>query len=131
MAQQLARPSSTAKVLVCFLGGQDIYKLGNSDVNFFVRPIDGRDRRLNFAIFAVWSASYVLAESLERKGSISSSSFYGQSVDYYSHVFSLIDPVDVLTFKEMRTWGQPMISSCCLCVRCESRELWGRGVQDS
>ena len=25
----------------------------------------------------------------------------------------------------MRMWGQPMISSCSLCVRCESRELGG------
>ena len=27
----------------------------------------------------------------------------------------------------MRKWGQSMISSCSLCVRCESRELGGGG----
>ena len=43
----------------------------------------------------------------------------------------LADSTDEFSFKEMRMWGQPMISSCCLCVRCESRELRGRGVQDS
>ena len=41
--------------------------------------------------------------------------------------FSLIHPVDELSFKEMRTWGQPKNSSCCLCVWCKSKELRGRG----
>ena len=40
------------KVLVCFPGGQNIYKLGNSDVvTFFVKTNDGRDRRFDFALF--------------------------------------------------------------------------------
>ena len=131
MVQWLAQPSSTERVRVCFPRCQNRHKLGNSDVvNFFVKTNDGRDKRLNFAIFVVWSVGYVSAESLEREGSISLSSVYGQSADNYSHVFSPIHPVDEFSFKEMRTWGQPMISSCCLFVTCESREL-RRGVQDS
>ena len=62
------------------------------------------------------------AESLEREGSISSCSFYGQLVDYYSHVFSLIYPVDEFSFKEMRMWGQSKISSSCT-TSCKSRYL--------
>ena len=54
---------------------------------------------------------YASAKSLERKGSISSSSFYGQLADYYSHTFSLIHPVDEF-FKEMRMWAKSKISSC-------------------
>ena len=42
----------------------------------------------------------------EHEGSISPSSFYGQLPDYWSHVFSLIYPVDEFSFKEMKTWGQ-------------------------
>ena len=41
--------------------------------------------------------------------------------------FSLIHPVDEFSFKEMRMWGQPEISSCYLCVWCKSKELGGRG----
>ena len=41
-------------------------------------------------------------------------------------IFSLIHPVDEFSFKEMRTWGQYKISSCCICVWCESREIGGR-----
>ena len=63
----------------------------------------------------------------EREGSISPSSFYRQLPDYQSHVFNLIYPVDEFPFKEMKTWGQPKISSYCFCVWCESRELGGRG----
>ena len=47
------------------------------------------ERRPNFAIFVVWIASFVWAESLERKGSISSCSFYGQLSDYY-HTFLVL-----------------------------------------
>ena len=131
VAQWLAQPNSTKRVRVCFPRGQNIHKLGNSDVvNFFGKANDGRDKRLNFAIFVVQSVGYVLAESLEREGNISLSSIYGQLADNYSHVFSLMHPVDEFSFKEMRMWGQPMISSCCLCVTCESREL-RRGAQDS
>ena len=95
---------------------------------FVKRPMMG-ERRPSFGIFVVWSASFVSAESLERGGIISSRSFYGQLPDYYSHVFSLIHPVDEFSFKEMRTWGQSKISSCCICVWCKSREIgvcvWG------
>ena len=67
-----------------------IYNLGNSDVvNFFVETNDGIDRRLNVAIFVFWSICYVLAESLECEGSNSSSSFYWQSANYYSHVYQM------------------------------------------
>ena len=41
--------------------------------------------------------------------------------------FSLIHPVDELSFKEMRMWGQPKTSSCCLCVWYKSKELRSRG----
>ena len=42
--------------------------------------------------------------------------------------FSLIHPVHEFSFKEMSImWGQPKISSCCLCVWCKSKELGGRG----
>ena len=47
------------------------------------------EKRPSFAIFVVWSANIVLAESLEREGSISSCSFYGKLADYYSHAFIL------------------------------------------
>ena len=46
-------------------------------------------------------------------------------------VMFLAESTHEFSFKEMRMWGQPIISSCCLCVRCESKELRGRGVQDS
>ena len=95
---------------------------------FVKRPMMG-ERRPSFGIFVVWSASFVSAESLERGGIISSRSFYGQLPDYYSHVFSLIHPVDEFSFKEMRTWGQSKISSCFLCVLCKSGEIWSRVVQ--
>ena len=40
--------------------------------------------------------------------------------------FSLIYPADEFSFKEMSImWGQPKISSCCLCVWCKSEELGG------
>ena len=41
--------------------------------------------------------------------------------------FSLIHPVDELSFKEMNVWSQPKISSCCLCVWCKSKELKRQG----
>ena len=87
---------------------------------FFLVPMM---KEIEDLILLVWSVSYVLAESLECEGSISSSSFYGQSADNYSLFFILIHPKDEFSFKEMRKWGQSMISSCSLCVRCESREL--------
>ena len=59
-------------------------------MNVFVKINDVRDKLLDFAIFVVWSVNYVLAESLECKGSILSSCFFGQSANYYSHVFSLV-----------------------------------------
>ena len=96
-------------------------------MNFLLKTNNGKDRKPNFAIFIVLSASYVSAESLEHEGSISSSYFYEQLADYYSHAFSLIHPVNEFSFEEMRTWGQSKISSCCLCVWCKSREMGGRG----
>ena len=42
--------------------------------------------------------------------------FMGNS---YSHVISLMHPMDEFSLKEMRAWGQSKISSCCLCVWCE------------
>ena len=42
VAQRFAWPSSTAKVRLCYPGGQNIYKLGIYDVvNFFVKTNDG------------------------------------------------------------------------------------------
>ena len=89
------------------------------------------ERGPNFAIFVVWSANYVSAQSLEREGSISSFRFYGQLAVYYSHVISLIHLVDEFSFKEMRTWGQSKISFCCLCVWSKSTEMGEERVQDS
>ena len=53
----------------------------------------------------------------------------GQLADHYSHFFSLIHPLlsNEFSFKEMRTWCQSKISSCCLCLWCKSRELGGWG----
>ena len=65
----------------------------------------------------------LFAEFLKREGSISSCNFYGQLANYYSLNFSLIHPVDEFSFKEMRTYGQSKISSCCLCVWCKSTEM--------
>ena len=43
------------------------------------------------------------------------------------HTFSsLIHPAGEFSFEEMRMWGQPKISSCCLCVWCKSKELGGK-----
>ena len=46
-------------------------------VNFLLNNNDGRDRRCNFAVFVIWSASYTSAKTLESKESISSFRFYG------------------------------------------------------
>ena len=61
------------------------------------------------------------------EGIILSFSFCGQLANYYSHVFSLIHPLDEFSFQEMRTWVQSKFSYCCLSVWCKSRELGGRG----
>ena len=66
---------------------------------------DRKERRPNFAVSVVWRASYTPAKTLEREGTVSSCTFYGQLVDYYSHVVSLIDLVDEFFFKETRTWN--------------------------
>ena len=66
------------------------------------------------------------AKILEREGSISPSSFYGQVPDYQSHLFSLAYPLDEFSFVEMITLGQSKISSVCFHVWCESGELGGR-----
>ena len=53
-----------------------IHQFVNSDiVNFFLKINDGRYRRPNFAIR---SASYPSARTLQREGSISSYRLYGQ-----------------------------------------------------
>ena len=75
----------------------------------------------------MWSDSYALAKTLECERNISSFSFYGQLADCCPHFFSLIHSVDEFSLKEMRTWGQSKISSCCICVWCKSREIGGRG----
>ena len=73
-------------------------------------------------------ASYASAKTLEREGRISSSSFFRQLADKYSHVFSLFHPLplDESSFKEMRKWDLSKISSCYLCVWCNSKELIDR-----
>ena len=96
-------------------------------MDFLLKTNYGRDRRPNYAIFLVWSASYASAETLRCEESMSSYSFFEQLTDYYSHVFSLILPMCESFFKEMRTWAKSKISSCCLSVRCKSRELRGMG----
>ena len=72
-------------------------------------------------MYIVWSASYASVKTLEGDGRISSSSFCGQLVDYYLHVFSLIHPLllDEFSFKVMRTWDQSRILSCCLSLWCK------------
>ena len=49
----------------------------------------------------------------EHEGSISPSSFHGQQPYYWSHVFSLIYPVDEFPLKEMKTRGQSKTYSYC------------------
>ena len=63
---------------------------------------------------------------LERKGSISPFSFYGQPPNFWSQVFSLAYPMDEFSFKEMRMWDQSKFTSYCIFVCCESGELGGR-----
>ena len=63
---------------------------------------------LYFCIVKVsdFSIVYIASAKIpEREGSISPSNFYGQLPGYWSHVFSLIYPVDECSFKEMKTWG--------------------------
>ena len=99
MTKWLVRQSSTTEVRFRFPGGQIAHKLSNSDlVNFLLKSNDGRDRRSSFSIFVVWSADYASAKTLE---GISLSCFHEQQADHYSHVFSLIHPVDEFLFKEM------------------------------
>ena len=67
------------------------------------------------------------AKSLEREGRISWYSFCKQLTDYYSHVFSLTTHCQWVLLQGNKTWVQSKISSCCLCVWCNSRELIYRG----
>ena len=53
------------------------------------------------------------AKISEREGIISPSGFYGQLSDYQSHDFGLIYPVSKFSFKGVKMWGQPKISSYC------------------
>ena len=41
---------------------------------------DRKERRPNFAVSVVWRASYTPAKTLEREGTVSSCSFYGQLI---------------------------------------------------
>ena len=41
--------------------------------------------------------------------------------------FSPIDSVDDFSFNGLRMWGQPKISSCCLCVWYKLKEIGGKG----
>ena len=61
-------------------------------------------------------------KTLSARGASNSSAFAGK----WATVISLIHPVDEFSFEEMRMWGQYKISSCCICNRCESREMGGR-----
>ena len=75
-----------------FPGGQNLHRLTNFDIlNFLLKTNDSRDRRPNFVVLVVWSPN-----TLEHKGSISSSNFYGELADYYPHVFILSYLVDEL-----------------------------------
>ena len=69
-------------------------------MNILLKTNYGRDRRPNYAIFLIWSASYASAETLRRGGSMSSYSFFEQLNDYYSHVFSLTPRVYESFFKK-------------------------------
>ena len=123
VAQWLAWQSSTAKIGVRFPVVKNIYKLGSSDaVNFFVSTDDEGDRRLNFT-------------SLEF-GVLATFWLNPWSVKEASHhpAFMGNRPTIIRTFlalstqrmsSPLRKGGQPMISSCSLGVRCESRELGG------
>ena len=121
MAQLLAQQTSTAEAQVRFPGGQNIQRPVVSDmVKFLLKTSDGRGGRPSLAI---WSDSYASAKTPERERASHHPAFMG---NYYSHVLSLIRPVDKFSVKEMRTWGQFKISSGSLCVLCESKELGGR-----
>ena len=79
-------------------------------------------------LYYCWMHMHIaLAKISEHKGSVSPSSFYRQQPDYYSHVVSLIYPVNEFSFEEMKTWRHSKISSYCFCVWWESRELGSRG----
>ena len=62
---------------------------------------DVGDRRPNFPVLAVWNVSYTLIKILEGEGSISSFSFCGQLANCYSHVLSLIYPMDELALQKL------------------------------
>ena len=99
------RKSSTVDVWDRFPGGQNTHTLINFDImNFLLKTNDVRDRRPNFAIFLVWGASYVLAESLECKGSISHHS----------------------PSRKWGRWVSPWFHLVA-CVWCKSREMGSRG----
>ena len=91
--------------------------------NFCYRPVMG-ERSSNFAIFVVWSSSYVSAESLEPEGSISSCRFYGQLAGYYSLVFSLTQLMNSPSGK----WGRGFNPRFHLVVFVfgVSQDKWGR-----
>ena len=47
------------------------------------------------------------------------------------HVFGHIYPADEFFLNEIRSWDQSKVSSYCFFVWCKSKQLGGRGVQDS
>ena len=75
----------------------------------------------------VLAIANALAKTLEREGRISWYSFCKQLADYYSHVFSLTTHCQWVLLQGNKTWVQSKISSCCLCLWCNSRELIDRG----
>ena len=53
------------------------------------------------------------AKTPEHEVRISPSNLYGQLPNYWSHVWSLIYPVDECSIKEIKMWGQSEISFYC------------------
>ena len=64
-------------------------------------------------------------KSWNARGASHHPAFIGNCPTISHTFFSLTYPVYEFYLKEMRTWGQPKISSNCFCVCCESRELGG------
>ena len=80
----------------------------------------------NIIFTRLWHQVYPSGQNPGARGSISPFSFYGQPPDYQSNAWSLDYPVDEFSCQEMRTWFWSKITSCCICVWCESEEIGGR-----
>ena len=91
----------------------------------------GVERWPNFAIlflqFGVLAMFRLNPQSAS--GAWHHAAFMGNWPIFINHVFTLIHPLDEFSFKEMRTWSQSKISSCCLCVQCKSRGIRRGGGQ--